>query len=158
MAGTEVRGEQTNGKPIAQGIDMGLEVMTVPVSDVDRAKAFYERLGWRMDADFGAGDVRGVQFTPPHSHASVHIGKGLTKAAPGSSDRTILAVKDIEAARQDLISRGIEVSEAYEQRPPGFESEPGRSYFVYASFEDPDGNLWLLQEITTRLPGREWED
>src|SRR3954469_3025091 len=140
-------------------VDMRLEVVTLPVSDVDRAKAFYQSLGWRLDADFTAGDeIRGVQFTPPHSQCSIHFGKGLTAAAPGSADRLILAVKDIEAARKDLVDRGVAVSEVYESRPPGFEAIPGRSYFTYASFSDPDGNGWLLQEVTTRIPGREWED
>ena len=138
---------------------MGLEVVTLPVSDVERAKSFYESLGWRLDADLtGGDDFRALQFTPPHSQCSIHFGKGLTAAEPGSADRLILAVKDIDAARDDLISRGVDVSEVYEQRPPGFESIPGRSYFTYASFSDPDGNGWLLQEIKTRLPGREWED
>ena len=140
-------------------MDMKLEVVTLPVSDVDRAKSFYQSLGWRFDIDLVVSDdVRTVQFTPPHSQCSIHFGKGLTAAEPGSADRQILAVKDINAARDDLISRGVDVSEVYEQRPPGFESIPGRSYFTYASFSDPDGNGWLLQEITTRLPGREWED
>jgi catechol 2,3-dioxygenase-like lactoylglutathione lyase family enzyme len=140
-------------------IDMGLEVVTLPVSDVERAKRFYQSLGWRLDADLtGGDDFRALQFTPPHSQCSIHFGKGLTAAEPGSADRLILAVKDINAARDDLISRGVDVSEVYEQRPPGFESIPGRSYFTYASFSDPDGNGWLLQEIETRLPGREWED
>src|SRR5829696_9894061 len=108
-------------------IDMKLEVVTLPVSDVDRAKNFYQSLGWRLDADFTAGeDVRGVQFTPPHSQCSIHFGKGLTAAEPGSADRLILAVENIDAARDDLISRGVDVSEVYESRPPGFESIPGR--------------------------------
>ena len=140
-------------------IDMNLEVVTVPVSDVDRAKAFYQSLGWRLDIDLVVSDdARTVQFTPPHSGCSIHVGKGLTEMEPGSLDRVLLAVKDIEAARADLLGRGVEVSEVSEQRPPGFESDGGRSYFAYASFKDPDGNGWLLQEITTRLPGREWED
>jgi catechol 2,3-dioxygenase-like lactoylglutathione lyase family enzyme len=139
-------------------VDMKLEVVTVPVSDVDRAKSFYESLGWRMDIDLVVSDdLRTVQMTPPHSQCSIHFGKGLTIAEPGSLDRLFLAVEDIDAARDDLVSRGVEVSEVYEQRPPGFEQE-GRSYFAYADFSDPDGNGWLLQEITTRLPGREWED
>jgi catechol 2,3-dioxygenase-like lactoylglutathione lyase family enzyme len=139
-------------------VAMKLEVVTLPVSDVDRAKSFYQSLGWRLDADFAAGDeIRGVQFTPPQSTCSIHFGKGLTTAEPGSAQRLFLAVEDIEAAREDLISRGVEVSEAYESRPPGFESVPGRSYFTYASFSDPDGNGWLLQEITSRIPGREWD-
>jgi catechol 2,3-dioxygenase-like lactoylglutathione lyase family enzyme len=137
---------------------MKLEVVTVPVSDVDRAKSFYESLGWRMDIDLVVSDdLRTVQMTPPHSQCSIHFGKGLTIAEPGSLDRLFLAVEDIDAARDDLVSRGVEVSEVYEQRPPAFEQE-GRSYFAYADFSDPDGNGWLLQEITTRLPGREWED
>jgi catechol 2,3-dioxygenase-like lactoylglutathione lyase family enzyme len=158
MAGTDASSKPTSPTQGALGVDMGLEVVTLPVSDVDRAKGFYESLGWRLDADFGAGDVRGVQFTPPHSQCSIHFGKGLTAAEPGSAERMILAVEDIDAARDDLISRGVDVSEVYEQRPPGFESIEGRSYFTYASFRDPDGNGWLLQEVTTRIPGREWED
>ena len=141
-------------------IDMALEVVTVPVSDVDRAKGFYQSLGWRLDADFAAGeDARLVQMTPPHSQCSIHFGKGFTTMEPGSLDRLYLAVKDIDAAREDLVSRGVDVSEVEEQpKPPGFPDLPGRSYFAYASFSDPDGNGWLLQEVTTRLPGREWED
>jgi catechol 2,3-dioxygenase-like lactoylglutathione lyase family enzyme len=140
-------------------VDMRLEVVTLPVSDVDRAKRFYESLGWRLDVDLAGGDdFRAVQMTPPHSQCSIHFGKGLTTAEPGSLDRLFLAVEDIEAARDDLVSRGVDVSEVYEQRPPGFESIEGRSYFMYASFSDPDGNGWLLQEVTSRLPGREWED
>ena len=139
-------------------VDMKLEVVTLPVSDVDRAKRFYQGLGWRLDADLAAGeDFRVVQFTPPHSQCSIHFGKGLTAAAPGSVDRLILAVKDIDAAREDLVRRGIDVSEVQLRRPPGFD-ENARSYFARASFSDPDGNRWQLQEITTRLPGREWED
>jgi catechol 2,3-dioxygenase-like lactoylglutathione lyase family enzyme len=137
---------------------MALEVVTLPVSDVDRAKRFYQSIGWRLDIDFTVGDMRSVQFTPPHSPCSIHFGTGLTKAAPGSFDRLLLVVKDIEAARADLISRGAEVSEVIERRPPGFPPDSGRSYFAYAAFSDPDGNTWLLQEITTRLPGREWEN
>jgi catechol 2,3-dioxygenase-like lactoylglutathione lyase family enzyme len=158
MAGTDTSGEPTSGTQSAQGVDMALEVVTLPVSDVDRAKRFYEGLGWRLDADIVAGDdFRVVQFTPPHSQCSIHFGTGLTAAQPGSVDRLILAVKDIDAARDALISRGVDVSEVEDRRPPGSEA-PGRSYFAYASFKDPDGNGWLLQEITTRLPGREWED
>jgi catechol 2,3-dioxygenase-like lactoylglutathione lyase family enzyme len=143
-------------------IDMALEVVTVPVSDVDRAKRFYQSLGWRLDADFAAGDdLRLVQMTPPHSQCSIHFGKGLypfTAMEPGALDRLMLAVNDIDAAREDLVSRGVDVSEVEEPpKPPGFDL-PGRSYFAYASFSDPDGNAWLLQEVTTRLPGREWED
>jgi catechol 2,3-dioxygenase-like lactoylglutathione lyase family enzyme len=158
MASTDTRGEPTSGMQSAQGVDMGLEVVALPVSDVDRAKRFHQSLGWRLDADIVAGDAfHVVQMTPPHSQCSIHFGTGLTAAAPGSADRMILAVTDIEAARADLISRGVDVGEIYEARPLGFD-QAGRSYFAYASFKDPDGNGWLLQEITTRLPGREWED
>ena len=140
-------------------IDMGLEVVTLPVSDVDRAKRFYQSLGWRLDIDLVVSDeIRNVQMTPPHSQCSIHFGKGITTMEPGSLEKLYLAVKDIDAAREDLLSRGVEVSEVEERpKPPGFDL-PGRSYFTYASFSDPDGNSWLLQEVTTRLPGREWED
>jgi catechol 2,3-dioxygenase-like lactoylglutathione lyase family enzyme len=158
MAGTDTSDEPTGGIQSPLGVDMKLEVVTLPVSDVDRAKRFYEGLGWRVDADIAAGDdFRVVQLTPPHSQCSIHFGTGLTASAPGSADRMILAVTDIDAARAALISRGVDVSEVEDRRPPGIEA-PGRSYFAYASFKDPDGNGWLLQEITTRLPGREWED
>jgi catechol 2,3-dioxygenase-like lactoylglutathione lyase family enzyme len=159
MAGADAGSNTSTEMPEISMIDMGLEVVTLPVSDVDRAKRFYQSLGWRLDADFAAGDAfRVVQFTPPHSQCSIHFGEGLTAVEPGSADRMILAVKDIDGARDDLIGRGVDVGEVYEARPPGVESQGGRSYFAYASFKDPDGNGWLLQEITTRLPGREWED
>jgi catechol 2,3-dioxygenase-like lactoylglutathione lyase family enzyme len=139
-------------------VDMKLEVVTLPVSDVDRAKTFYESLGWRLDIDLVISDeVRTVQFTPPHSACSIQVGKGGTAAAPGSAQGLILVVDDIDAAREDLIGRGVDVGEVEEARPPGFE-EAGRSYFARAPFSDPDGNRWVLQEITTRLPGREWDD
>jgi catechol 2,3-dioxygenase-like lactoylglutathione lyase family enzyme len=159
MSSTGASSAGSTESPEVGTIDMGLEVVTLPVSDVDRAKSFYESLGWRLDADLTAGDdFRVVQFTPPHSQCSIHFGKGLTAMEPGSLDRLILAVKDIDSARDDLISRGVDVSEVEERpRPPGLE-QAGRSYFAYASFSDPDGNGWLFQEITTRLPGREWED
>jgi len=158
MAGTDVSSEATSGTQTALGVDMNLEVVTLPVSDVDRAKSFYESLGWRLDIDLVVSDdVRTVQFTPPHSQCSIQFGKGRTTAEPGSAQAMILVVEDIDAARDDLISRGVDVSEVHEARPPGFDS-PGRSYFARASFSDPDGNAWELQEITTRLPGREWED
>ena len=154
MSGTDPSSEATT----PQAVDMALEVVTLPVADVDRAKRFYQSLGWRFDIDLVVSDdLRTVQFTPPHSQCSIHFGKGLTAAEPGSADRLILAVENIDAARDDLISRGVDVSEVYEQRPPGFE-QAGRSYFAYASFRDPDGNGWLLQEVTTRFPGREWDD
>jgi catechol 2,3-dioxygenase-like lactoylglutathione lyase family enzyme len=156
---TDARTDASTETPAAGTIDMKLEVVTLPVSDVDRAKTFYQRLGWRLDADLVAGDdFHVVQFTPPHSQCSIHFGTGLTAAEPGSADRLILAVEDIAAARDELIGRGVDVGEIYEAKPPGFESVEGSSYFTYASFKDPDGNGWLLQEITTRLPGREWED
>jgi catechol 2,3-dioxygenase-like lactoylglutathione lyase family enzyme len=140
-------------------IDMALEVVTLPVSDVDRAKRFYQSLGWRMDVDLVVSDdIRTVQVTPPHSPCSIQFGKGGTTAEPGSGQGMILVVEDIDAARNDLVSRGIDVSEVAEAKPRGFESVPGRSYFARASFSDPDGNRWQLQEITTRLAGREWED
>ena len=144
-------------------MNMKLEAVVVPVSDVDRAKAFYEKLGWRLDIDFVAkSGRRAVQFTPPGSEASIHIGKGITSAAPGSLQNVYLIVSDIEKARADLISRGIEVSEVFHfdgllgPQMPGPDPKRG-SYASFASFKDPDGNSWLLQEITTRLPGREWK-
>jgi catechol 2,3-dioxygenase-like lactoylglutathione lyase family enzyme len=139
--------------------EMRLETISLPVSDVDRAKAFYASLGWREDADFDISeDFRAVQFTPPGSGCSIAFGKGLVKAAPGSIERLELAVYDIDAAREDLISRGVEVSELFHIFPgeePGSGPDPERrSYATYATFEDPDGNGWLLQEIRERLPGR----
>ncbi len=142
-------------------VDMKLEVVTVPVSDVDRTKEFYQNLGWRLDADIAAGDAfRVVQFTPPHSDCSVAFGKGVTTGEPGSVHRLILAVDDIDEARADLLQRGAPVSEAFHLaggRVPGRDPQ-NRSYQTYAAFSDPDGNEWLLQEIKTRLPGREWQD
>ena len=134
--------------------------MTLPVSDVDRAKSFYESLGWRFDIDLVVSDdIRTVQFTPPHSPCSIQFGKGGTAAEPGSAAGLILVVKDIDATRKDLVSRGVDVSEVEERKPPGLDAPEGeRSYFARASFRDPDGNTWVLQEITTRLPGREWDD
>jgi catechol 2,3-dioxygenase-like lactoylglutathione lyase family enzyme len=156
MTSTEASTDPTTHTSSALGTDMALEVVTLPVADVDHAKSFYANLGWRLDADIARGDdFRVVQFTPPHSAASIHFGVGLTAAAPGSVERIILAVRDIEAARADLTSRGVEVSEVQDT---GSSDSPESSYFLYASFRDPDGNGWLLQQITTRLPGREWED
>jgi catechol 2,3-dioxygenase-like lactoylglutathione lyase family enzyme len=140
-------------------IDMALEVVQLPVSDVDRAKRFYQSLGWRFDIDLVLGeDFRTVQFTPVHSQCSIQFGKGRTTAEPGSAQGLFLVVADIDAARDDLISRGVEVSEVEVQRPPGLEASEDRSYFAQARFSDPDGNGWVLQEVTTRLPGRAWED
>jgi len=141
-------------------VEMKLEVVIVPVSDVDHAKAFYERLGWRLDIDYAANeDRRVVQFTPPGSEASIHIGKGITSVAPGSLQNVYLIVSDIEKARADLVERGVEVSEVFHfadllgPRVAGPDPKRG-SYGSFASFNDPDGNTWLLQEITIRLPGR----
>ena len=158
MSSTDVSGQTTGQAESALGVDMNLEVVTLPVADVDRSKAFYQSLGWRLDIDLVIDDqVRTVQFTPPHSGCSIQFGKGGTTAEPGSAQAMILVVSDIDAAREDLINRGVEVSEVQEMKPPGFDA-PGRSYFARASFSDPDGNAWQLQEITTRLPDREWED
>lgn len=144
-------------------MDMKLEVVVVPVSDVDRGKAFYQKLGFRLDIDYVRDENhRVVQFTPSGSEASIHIGKGITSAAPGSLQNVYLVVSDIEKARADLVDRGVEVSEAFHfdgllgPRVPGPDPKRG-SYGSFASFKDPDGNGWLLQEITTRLPGREWK-
>ena len=145
-----------------------LEVIIIPVSDVDRAKAFYEKLGWRLDADFAKGDFRVVQLTPPNSEASIIFGKGVTLARRGSGDSLVLAVEDIDAAHKDLIARGVNVSDVFHftggpfnntgENPRVTGRDPqGRSYYSFASFEDPDGNGWLLQEIKERLPGREWK-
>ena len=148
--------------------NMKLEVVLVGVSDVDRAKAFYENLGWRVDIDVSGGDFRGVQVTPHNSETSIIFGKGITTAKPGQGSSLILAVDDVVAAREDLHARGVNVSEVFHfaggpfnntvenPRVAGRDPE-GRSYFSFASFEDPDGNSWLLQEITARLPGREWK-
>jgi catechol 2,3-dioxygenase-like lactoylglutathione lyase family enzyme len=152
-ASSEVSGPAT--------VDLKLEVVTLPVSDVDRAKRFYQGLGWRLDADIVAGDqFRVVQLTPPHSECSISFGKGVTTAEPGSAQRLLLVVDDIEAAREELVSRGAEVSGLFhlDGGPVPGPDPQGRSYQTYASFSDPDGNGWLLQEIKTRLPGREWED
>src|SRR5918999_5070880 len=137
-------------------IDMKLEVVTLPVSDVDRAKSFYQSLGWRLDADFVIGDdIRAVQLTPPRSECSVSFGKGLTSAEPGSAQRLELVVDDIDAAREDIISRGVEVSELFHlgESGPGPGPDPQRRpYLTLASFSDPDGNGWLLQEVKERPP------
>jgi catechol 2,3-dioxygenase-like lactoylglutathione lyase family enzyme len=150
-------------------MDMKLEVLVIPVSDVDRAKAFYEKLGFRLDIDYVANDEFSViQFTPPNSEASIIFGKGITSAKSGLADSLVLAVEDVEAARADLASRGANVSEVFHyvggpfnnavENPRVAGRDPqGRSYYSFASFEDSDGNGWLLQEITTRLPGREWK-
>ena len=152
--------------PTPATVDLKLEVVVIPVSDVDRAKRFYESLGWRLDADFNNGDDwRLVQMTPPGSPCSVMFGKGFTTAVPGSVQGTFLVVDDVEAARAELIGHGVDVNEVFhfdgmllraagtKGRVPGPDPE-GRSYFSFASFSDPDGNSWLLQQVTKRLPGR----
>jgi catechol 2,3-dioxygenase-like lactoylglutathione lyase family enzyme len=148
---------------------MKLEVVVLGVSDVDRAKAFYENLGWRLDIDVATSDdFRGVQITPHSSEASIIFGKGVSSAKPGSAHSLVLAVDDIDAARDDLVARGVDVSEVFHYAGGPFNNavknprvggrDPeDRSYFSFASFEDPDGNGWLLQEIKKRLPGREWK-
>ena len=149
-------------------VDTKLEVVVVPVSDVDRSKSFYEKLGWRLDADFAfENGFRVVQLTPPGSGCSVQFGTKITSAAPGSAQGNYLIVSDIEAARAELASLGVDVSEVFHPETPGAQFQPagtsGRvrgpapdhaSYFSFATFSDPDGNSWLLQEIKTRLPGR----
>jgi catechol 2,3-dioxygenase-like lactoylglutathione lyase family enzyme len=161
LSDTGVDADTSSEIPELGSIEMKMEVVTVAVSDVDRAKRFYQSLGWRLDADIVRGDnFRVVQLTPFHSACSVAFGRGVTTADPGSAQRLLLAVSDIDAAREDLVRRGVEVSGVFhlDGGPvPGPDPE-GRSYQTYASFSDPDGNAWLLQEIRTRLPGREWED
>jgi catechol 2,3-dioxygenase-like lactoylglutathione lyase family enzyme len=155
---------------VTTGDSLKLEIVVIPVSDVDRAKQFYEKLGWRLDGDFSAGnDWRAIQFTPPRSACSVIFGKNVTGAAPGSAHGLYLIVSDINAAREELRGRGVEVSEVFHAGDAhvgrdepylfgrlrvGGRDPQGRSYYSFASFSDPDGNGWLLQEITTRLPGR----
>jgi catechol 2,3-dioxygenase-like lactoylglutathione lyase family enzyme len=148
--------------------NMKLEVVLFNVADVDRAKAFYENLGWRFDIDVVDGDFRGVQMTPPNSQASIIFGKGVTPNNPSPAHNLVLAVDDLDAARKDLSDRGVNVSEVFHyaggpfnnavENPRILGRDPqGRSYFSFASFEDSEGNVWILQEITTRLPGRLWD-
>ena len=147
-------------------MDMKLEVVVIPISDVDRAKAFYESLGWRLDADFaGEGGFRVVQLTPPGSTCSIIFGAGVTSASPGSAEGLQLIVTDIEAARAEVAGHGVAVSEVFHDaggvfhhagnlgRAPG-PAEDHKSYGSFVSFSDPDGNEWFIQEVTTRLPGR----
>ena len=166
---TSIQDSET--RPTARTVDMKFEIAVIPVSDVDRAKRFYDGLGWRLDADFAAGDdFRVIQFTPPGSECSVIFGKNVTAAAPGSAQGLYLIVSDIEAARDELLHRAVEISEVFHgagdvytgpdepylfgrRRVSGLDPEH-RSYRSYASFSDPDGNGWLLQEVTARLPGR----
>jgi catechol 2,3-dioxygenase-like lactoylglutathione lyase family enzyme len=159
MSSTEMSGDTATGASGAPGYPMALEVTTLPVADVDRAKAFYQGLGWRLDIDFMPGEnTRGVQFTPPGSPTSIQFGKGTNTMEPGSLQGLILVVDDIDAARDDLISRGVDVGEVWhldleKGQQPGHDPE-GRSYANRAIFADPDGNQWQLQQITERLPGR----
>ena len=166
MSSTDV-GAQTAGQTAnSLGVDMNLEVMTLPVADVDRSKAFYQNLGWRLDADLNiSAEFRVVQFTPPGSQASIRFGIGVKDATPGSSVSLDLAVQDVGAAGADLLARGVQVSEVFHGRggishltgPANRVSGPdpqARSYQSFIAFEDPDGNSWILQEIKERLPGR----
>ena len=151
-----------------ESVDLKLEVVVIPVADADRAKEFYGRLGWRLDADFPFDNgFRVIQFTPPGSGCSVQFGTKITSAAPGSAQGLYLVVSDIAAARDQLAARGAQVSEVFHPGAPGAQFEPGggsdrvsgpaadgQSYSSFATFSDPDGNTWLLQEVTTRLPGR----
>ena len=159
MTTTAIRSQEaTAGSRVGQ-IDLKLEVIPIPVSDLDRAKAFYEGLGWRLDADFRHNGERAIQFTPPGSPCSIHFNP---KGTPGSAQGMFLVVADIEAARADLMRRGVQVSEIFHfaAGPAPFGGQvsglaPDRqSYGSYAAFGDPDGNVWLLQEVTTRFPGR----
>ncbi len=168
MSTTQASSNGAPGAPHRHGFAMRLEVVVLGVSDVDRAKAFYTELGWRVDGDFGSDGYRLVQLTPPGSTASVIFGNGVTAAAPGAGGDLLLAVDDMDAAREELIRHGIDVTEPFHDAggglAGGFFASPereaagpdpeGRSYATYARFSDPDGNTWLLQEIGERLPGR----
>jgi len=166
MNATDAASPPSTPSPGVQPGELRLEVVVLPVSDVDRAKRFYQDLGWRLDADLARGDdFRVVQLTPPGSQASIIFGTGITAAAPGSVEGLLLSVYDLDATRAELIGRGADVSDAFHDeggvfhhagtqgRVPG-PDPAGRSYSTWASFSDPDGNGWLLQEIKTRLPGR----
>jgi len=164
----EVPDNETTTEMLGKRMDMRLEAVVIPVSDVGRAKEFYTRIGWRLDADFSfENGFRVVQFTPTGSGCSVQFGAKITSAAPGSAQGVYLVVSDIEAARNELSAAGIEVSDVFHAAAPGAQFQPiglsGRaagpapghaSYGSFATFSDPDGNIWLLQEVTTRLPGR----
>jgi catechol 2,3-dioxygenase-like lactoylglutathione lyase family enzyme len=163
MSTTEVLSSDAISDATLGKVAMKLEVITIPVSDVERAKEFYANLGWRLDADFSKGGDHVLQFTPPGSECSVHFGTNLTTSAPGSAQGLFLIVPDIQAARDELAGRGVEVSEVFHFAgwnridPAGRLSGPAperQSYGSFVSFSDPDGNGWVLQEITTRLPGR----
>ena len=166
MSGVDVSSDSATGSPPVKAGEMRLEVVVVPVSDVDRAKRFYESLGWRLDADLAVDErYRAVQLTPPGSGCSIIFGDGVTGAAPGSSEGLQLSVYDLDATRADLLGRGVDVTEPFHDgtgifHHAGTEGRvsgpaPGHAdYGSFAAFSDPDGNGWLLQEIKTRLPGR----
>jgi catechol 2,3-dioxygenase-like lactoylglutathione lyase family enzyme len=160
-----VSSEGAAGTPPLKAGEFKLEVLVLPVADVERAKEFYASLGWRLDADIDRGEgLRLVQFTPPGSGCSIQFGRNVASAVPGSAESSYLSVPDIEAAREDLLARGVEVGEVFHEEALGARfHDPGRvpgpapehrTYGSFAAFSDPDGNGWLLQEITTRLPGR----
>ncbi|HEX8800397.1 MAG TPA: VOC family protein [Terriglobales bacterium] len=163
----EVRTNAADGASVRK-VDMKLEAVVIPVSEVDRPKEFYQKLGWRLDADFRFDNgFRVVQFTPPGSGCSVQFGTKMTSAVPGSAEGLYLIVSDVQAAHDELVARGVKVSDVFHARTPGAQFQPEgasgrvsgpdpehRSYFSFATFRDPDGNTWLFQEITTRLPGR----
>jgi catechol 2,3-dioxygenase-like lactoylglutathione lyase family enzyme len=162
----DARSNKASGMANVKNVDMKLEVVVIPVSDADRAKEFYGNLGWRLDADVVAGDIRLIQFTPPGSGCSVQFGRNLTPAAPGSAQALHLIVSDIEAAHADLVAHGLGASQVFHCssgfacRFPGGDGRVSgpdperRTYGSFLSFSDPDGNNWVLQEVTTRLPGR----
>jgi catechol 2,3-dioxygenase-like lactoylglutathione lyase family enzyme len=162
MSSTGVSADSSTDAEGVGAFPMKLEVVAIPVADVDRTKRFFENLGWRLDADFDLGEgVRVVQFTPTQSDCSIAFGTGFTEAEPGSVERLEMVVSDIEAARGFLVGHGVEVSDYFHRGESGFEPglDPKRtSYNSYATFSDPDGNGFLLQEVTDRLPGRLWED
>ncbi|MGH3068053.1 MAG: VOC family protein [Streptosporangiaceae bacterium] len=168
MTSIDVNSETSTESPEPGTVDMKLEVVVLPVSDVDRAKHFYQSLGWRLDGDFTVSEsYRALQLTPPNSQTSIVFGTGVTRAAPGSVRELMLVVDDIEAARAELIGHGVDVSEVFHDESGIFHragtvgrmtgpDPAGHSYSSYVSFADPDGNGWIIQEIKTRLPGREW--
>ena len=156
MSSTQTSNEHATQIPTKATVDLKLEVVILPVSDVERAKRFYERLGWRLDADFTTGeDWRAVQLTPPGSPCSIIFGKGVTTAVPGSVQGTFLIVDDVEAARAELVGRGVEVSEIRHMTPTGWQPGPDpdhADYGSFADFSDPDGNSWVLQEVRKGKP------
>jgi catechol 2,3-dioxygenase-like lactoylglutathione lyase family enzyme len=168
MASSSAASESETATPKAGSVDLKLEVVVIPVSDVDRAKGFYRGLGWRLDADFAFDNgFRVVQLTPPGSSCSIQFGTKITTASPGSAQGLYLVVSDVETARAELAAGGVDVSEVFHAEAPGAQFQPagadGRvsgpgpddgSYSTFATWSDPDGNGWLMQEVTTRLPGR----